>query len=129
LDQGAALQTTASSSSVLNNRRPTCSLENIYEGAGLANGKDDYRNTVVAGKRHRGSIHDFQPLGQHLGMRQAIEAGRLLVLLWVGGIDPVDLRSLEQGVASHFSGPQGGAGIGCEERIAGSSGEDENRAV
>src|SRR5690606_38316384 len=84
------------------------------------------RYAVLPRQRNGGSIHHLQVARQHVHVGQPIVAFRRRVAARIVGIDAVDLGTLEQRVAAHLGGAQGGGGVGGEERVAGAGGEDHH---
>src|SRR5690606_41253482 len=65
-------------------------------------GVDNYGKPVVTGKGKGRSIHDAQVAGDDLIVADGLETPGLRVLLGILGVDPVDLRALEQHVAAQL---------------------------
>ncbi len=71
----------------------------------FVNRENDYRNVVLTRKSNRGSIHDGQPIADHLRVAQPLVARRIRILARIGGIDAVDLRSLEKRIGADLGSP------------------------
>ncbi len=65
--------------------------QHVDEGPRLVDREHDYRNTIIAGKRYRSRIHDLEVSREHLLVGEPLVAGRVRVLLGIGGVDAVDL--------------------------------------
>src|SRR3546814_12146344 len=63
-------------------------------------GEDKDRDTVFAGKRYGGMVHDAEIVGQHPHVAQGLVAGGAGVLGRVGVVDAVHLGALQQQVAA-----------------------------
>src|SRR5690606_23474374 len=94
-----------------NHGRPTLALQNINESARLQDREYDKRNVVVARQGNRPDIHDLEPLLYDLVVGKLVVSLGGLVLLGVGRVDAVHLRSLEQRIAAHFGSAKRRAGI------------------
>ena len=106
---------------------PTASPATIRARApGFVNVEDDYRQSVVAGKRKGGGVHDREALRDRLLVGHVIVADGVRIAARVGGIDAVDLRALQQRVAFELERPQRRPAVGGEERVAGAAGEHDD---
>src|ERR1700733_838756 len=70
--------------------RPPLAEERGGDGAGLVDGEDDDRDSVVAREREGGGVHDLQFAGDGLVVGEAFVALGVGVLLRVRGVDAVD---------------------------------------
>ena len=83
-------------------------------------------NARARGLRVDGLCDRLHPGGRRLFLRRAghPRGERRGIRLGIGGVDAIDARPLEQGVAIHFRRAQRSPGIGGEEGIAGAGGKD-----
>src|SRR3546814_7500972 len=73
-----------------------------------------------------GVFHDAEILGQHLHVAQRVVALGLGVPGRVRVVDAVHLGALQQQVAAHLRGAQGGRRVGGEEGVAGAGRSEEH---
>src|SRR5690625_2600040 len=81
------------------------------------NGKNLNRWFLVAAKRKRGSVHNFETAHNDLiETDAAIKFGRS-VFVWVGTVNTIDFGGLKNNFNAHFGAPQGGGSVGGEKRV------------
>src|SRR5690606_25466470 len=97
---------------VLDDGAAPCPVENILEPTLFMNRKNDYRYVIFARKCNRSSIHDCEVLAHDTLVAQALISYRIRILARIGGINPVDLGSLEQGIGTDLRRAQRCSGIG-----------------
>src|SRR3546814_1488077 len=80
------------SSLVVHQSEATFAGKHLGEGARLVYGEDKDRDTVFAGKRYGGMVHDAEIVGQHPHVAQGLVAGGAGVLGRVGVVDRKSTR-------------------------------------
>ncbi len=75
-----------------------------------------------------GHVHDAQVFADGFLEGKGFVAGGAGVFVGVRGVDAVHFGGFEKDVAVEFGGAEGGAGVGGEEGVACSCGEDDNAA-
>ena len=84
---------------------------------------------VVHAEGEGGGVHDAKLAGEGVAVGEGAEADGGGILLWVGGIDAVDLGGLKEDVGTDFVGAEGGGGVGAEIGVSGAGAEDEDAAL
>ena len=69
--------------------------------------EDDDRQVVLTAHRGGRQVHDLEPSIIDLIISDPVELSSRGVLLWVGGIDPVDTCPLEHHIGFEFDPTQG----------------------
>src|SRR6187551_2188421 len=88
--------------------------------------EDHEWQVVLTAHDDRRCIHYPQVVRQDLIERQRRVTHGLRILDWIGGVDAVDLRGLDEHVGADFDCPQARGRIRREEWIAGARGEDRH---
>ena len=82
------------------------------------------RNGTLLAQCECGCVHHLEVVGKRLGEGKFLVADRTWILVRVSRIDPVNPGSLEQSLGTYLKRPESSSGVGGEERIAGSSGDE-----
>src|ERR1700727_3119699 len=107
----------------------TLAAQDGFDRTALPDRKNDDRHTVLPGKRERCRIHDFKVAVERLLVVEMLVALGARVALGVRGIDAVDVRRLENGVAFHLGRTQDRRGVRGKIRITGTASEDDDAIV
>jgi hypothetical protein len=89
----------------------------------------DDRQRRLAGKRECCRIHDLVAALDRLRMRQAVESLGLRALFGIGIVDAVDIGGLQHRLRADFGRAQHRGRICREERIAGSTAEQDDASL
>src|SRR5581483_5773959 len=103
--------------------------EDAADVAGLE-AEDIDRQLVVHAQRERGRVHHLEAALDRLEVRQAGQELRVLVDARVAVVDPAHLVLRHQDrLGADLQGAERGRGVGREERVAGTGGEDHDAAL
>ncbi len=96
----------------------------------------DMSNTMIgmpfsAAERDRRGVHHTQVFGHHFHVRDLVVLDRIGFGPRIGAVDAVDtrVRALDQRVSLDFGRSQRRSGVGREERVARTRGEDDDAAL
>src|SRR5665213_3128538 len=103
-------------------------FERRTNGSRLLDRENDDGNPVLAHQGESCRIHDGEILLDRVVLRQHVETARGGITFWISGINAVDLRGLQYGVAGEFRSPQRGPCIRGEEGIAGAPCQNHDAA-
>src|SRR4029077_215555 len=89
----------------------------------LEDAEDVDRQFLVAAQREGGRVHHFEVARDRLVEADLRVALRARVALGIGGVDAVDLGTLQHDLGAHLAAAQRRRRVGGEERIAGAGGK------
>lgn len=101
-------------------------MHDVQQGAGLVHIEDAQRHLVVAAQADCRQVHHAQLAIQHFIVGQMIELLGMRVLEWICSVYTIDLGCLQNHVGIDLDGAQASGGVGGEERVAGTGGEDHD---
>ena len=99
-----------------------------FERALFGDAEDDDVEFAFAAEGEGGRVHDFEVFVQGFVKGDGFVACGGRVFFRVCGINAVHISGFEHDVAVHFGSAQGGGGVGGEERVARTGGEDDDFA-
>lgn len=110
-------------------RADAISTDHLVNVPRLLEVEDQHRNVILAAHRKSGHVHDSEFPAHGFRECEFIELGRGRILLRIRGVDTVNLGGFQQNVALQLGRSQRGAGVGREERVARSRGEDDDATL